>query len=131
MALNKDLPNLTNLKITDRLNLPIIDPTKVPATRGSIALNQKGGLIVGTNTEWVSTLQCDHTTPINQVDIGTTGFVITQPGLYCVTEDITWNPAGTDNAITIDADNVILDLNDTVITQVQTNDHESTGINKV
>jgi len=47
---------------------------------------------------------------IRQADVGTTGFVITQSGLYALKEDIFFNPAGSTAAITINADNVVLDL---------------------
>lgn len=51
-------------------------------------------------------------------DIGDHGYVIIRPGHYCLQTNkgvLRWNPQQIADLITIDADNVILDLNDTTI----------------
>lgn len=56
-------------------------------------------------------------TVINQAAVGTTGFVITTSGTYKVTQNIVFNPITSAAAITINADNVVLDLQCFSITQ--------------
>ncbi len=46
---------------------------------------------------------------ISQATIGTAGFTITAPGTYTLTEDITFS--GVSTVITVDSDDVTLDLN--------------------
>lgn len=60
-------------------------------------------------------------TPTPQVgpnisSIPSNGIIINQPGNYKFTNNITWNPAGAGAAITIMADNVILDLGNFTLT---------------
>jgi len=55
-------------------------------------------------------------TRIQQSDIGATGYVITAPGRYALVEDITYTAAGSAPAISIEANNVYLDLNGFTIT---------------
>ncbi len=47
---------------------------------------------------------------IHQADVGTTGFIITQSGLYRLGENIVFNPSGLAAAILINANDVVLDL---------------------
>lgn len=61
---------------------------------------------------------CAHV--ITAADIGTTGFVISSPGQWCLGEDVVYNPSGTNPAITISAaavENVTLDLNCKTLSQ--------------
>ena len=50
-------------------------------------------------------------TPIRQEDVGTTGYSITTPGRYYLAENITYSPAASSAAITIQSSNVYLALN--------------------
>lgn len=51
-------------------------------------------------------------TPIFAKDIHKNGYLITKSGVYCLAEDAVFNPCKNDSAaITINADNVVLDLN--------------------
>ncbi len=57
---------------------------------------------------------------IGQADVGTTGFTITSSGVYKLSQNIIFNPVGSAAAITINADNVLLDLQCFTITQGNT-----------
>ena len=57
------------------------------------------------------------TNPIDQADVGSSGFTITAPGGYKLIENIVYSPTGSAPAITIAASNVILDLGCFSITQ--------------
>ncbi len=73
-------------------------------------------------------LACGASTPITQADLGTTGFTITEPGNYCIAEDITFDPAGNGVvAITIapNVNNVNIYFNGHVLAQ----DPASTTLN--
>lgn len=64
-------------------------------------------------------------------DIGTKGIRIKRSGHYILKNcrgTFYWNPSRITDMITIDADNVILDLNDTTITQRSQNDNASRAI---
>ena len=64
---------------------------------------------------------CDRVTLITPKEIGTTGFVISAPGQYCLTNDIIWAPTQSPSStITINANNVTLNLNGKTINQVNT-----------
>ncbi|MEX0849388.1 MAG: right-handed parallel beta-helix repeat-containing protein [Candidatus Dependentiae bacterium] len=55
---------------------------------------------------------------IRNSDVGTTGLTITDPGTYFLAEHINYAPSGTGTAaITIDGDNITLDLNGRTIRQ--------------
>jgi len=49
-------------------------------------------------------------TEITADDIGTTGYTITEPGRYILSGNVDFSPTGAATAITIDSDNVTLDL---------------------
>ncbi len=57
---------------------------------------------------------------IGQADVGTAGFTITSSGVYKLSQNIIFNPVGSTAAITINADNVLLDLQCFTITQGNT-----------
>lgn len=65
--------------------------------------------------------RCGSAIAIGQDDVGPDGYVISQSGLYCLKEDIIFDPSA-DNvaAITINADFVILDFSEHVLTQSAT-----------
>lgn len=65
--------------------------------------------------------RCGVAIPIGQNDIGPDGYVISQSGIYCLKEDIIFDPSA-DNiaAITINADFVILDFSEHLLTQSAT-----------
>lgn len=46
---------------------------------------------------------CGSSISIGRGDIGTTGYVIDKPGSYCLKEDVSYNPSGTNPAIYITA----------------------------
>lgn len=54
---------------------------------------------------------------ITQAMVGTTGFVITQSGVYQLSQNIVFSPVAAASAITINASNVVLDLQCFSITQ--------------
>ncbi|MBA3751459.1 hypothetical protein H0X06_01480 [Candidatus Dependentiae bacterium] len=55
---------------------------------------------------------------ITQADIGTTGFTITEPGIYCLAEDINFAPSESSlSAIYINSSNVTFSLNNFSISQ--------------
>lgn len=61
---------------------------------------------------------CAAATPITQVDIGPDGLVIDKSGIYCLSENIVFNPSAENSvAITINADFVILDFSQHALTQ--------------
>jgi len=47
---------------------------------------------------------------ISQANVGTTGYIITTSGTYQLSQNILFSPSGAANAITINASNVLLDL---------------------
>lgn len=77
---------------------------------------------------------CENATPITAEDIGCRGFTIRYPGSYCLNGNegkngiLLWRPAQAANVITIDADNVTLDLNKTTIIQKSSSTRASTAI---
>lgn len=65
-------------------------------------------------------------------DIGSKGIIIKKPGHYrlCTKKGVLhWKPSKSVSMITIDADNVILDLNDSIIVQKPNSNFASTAIN--
>ena len=57
---------------------------------------------------------------ISSDDIGTTGFTIDTAGVYFLTENITFSPSSAAAAITINVDDVFLDMKNRAITQGNT-----------
>jgi hypothetical protein len=76
--------------------------------------------------------RCANTTRITAEDIGCNGYTINKPGRYrlCIPGGIFhWKPANIANMITIDADNVILDLRHTSVVQRPNSAFASSAIN--
>lgn len=74
----------------------------------------------------ISNLGCSPTL-ITQAMVGSTGFVITQSGVYQLASSIVFSPVGAASAITINADNVLLDLACFTISQ----GNGTTGVNAI
>lgn len=77
-------------------------------------------------------VDCANAAPITPEDVGSKGFVIKKSGYYCLKGKngiLSWNPSEMANTITIDADNVILDLNNTTIIQKASSRFASRAIN--
>ncbi len=99
---------------------------------------------------WASQQECDHCSavlknleerqlkashtraiPINPNDINNNGIVIDKPGYYYLNTKrgiLNWKPSNPGDAITIDADNVFLDLNHNTIKQVGSSNVASRAI---
>lgn len=83
------------------------------------------------STPHCSTLPSPNVILITPKDIGSQGFVIRKPGHYRLETKngvLYWNPSRIASLITIDADNVILDLNFTTIIQREQSPYASTAI---
>ncbi len=61
------------------------------------------------------TISCDHV--ITAKDIGRNGFTIKCPGVWCLAEDVVYNPCDGNPAIRIAASNVTLDLKNRTLSQ--------------
>lgn len=64
----------------------------------------------------------------NLINNGSVPMTITEPGLYLVTQDVSYTPAGNIPAITVNANNVIIDMLNFTVTQVNGLGFSVTGI---
>lgn len=75
--------------------------------------------------------QCSNPIHITSRDIGSRGITIRKSGHYCLKTSrgtLYWDPSRIATMITIDADNVILDLSDNAVIQKSNSEYESTAI---
>jgi hypothetical protein len=64
-------------------------------------------------------LACNERIAVCASKIGTTGYIINSPGIYCLSENINFNPTHPNaTAIIINASNVVLDLNYHTLTNI-------------
>lgn len=116
---------------------------KHPTPNSSLPIKQNKALALDDLKASLHTLKCKPMTHCSQKpspnvilitakDICTQGFVIRKPGHYRLDTKngiLRWNPSRAASMITIDADNVILDLNQTTVIQNPQSPFASTAIN--
>lgn len=106
----------------------------------SVPVHQKDGLdcsifstaLIKSFSKCKSKAHCANAVPITAEDIGTKGIIIKKPGHYCLNPSggiLYWKPKKNTNMITIDADNVILDLSQTTVVQRLRSNFASSAIN--
>jgi len=84
--------------------------TTLTACCDEIAINYAGTFTVLSQLESKFASSICVSTLITQANVGTTGYVITQSGLYRLAGNILFSPSGPASALTINADDVVLDL---------------------
>ena len=73
------------------------------------ALQATANTILNNTIEILAAVACANATPIFAADVNPNGYLITVPGVYCLPEDIPFNPAIPGlSAIIVDTDNVVI-----------------------